>query len=144
MVAAARLAASRGSVVVRSEAGGADGDLLNVACPLQVDGTPIGVVSLQVAQSVEQQRAVTQLLSWGVSWLQALVGCEAVAFTRRMLALLEVTNASVEEPRLDGAAEATATRLAALADCTRVSVGLRGRRGVRVVAISGAGRAVPR
>jgi RND family efflux transporter MFP subunit len=140
MANAARLAAERGATVVRSADGPAQGELLDVACPLVVDGRAVGVVALEIATSSEQQRAVTQLLQWGVSWLQVLVGCETSAFARRMLTLLEVLNAGVEESGLDAAAAATANKLARLLDCTRICVGFGSRKGIRVRAVSGAGR----
>jgi len=137
MAATARLAAARGETVVRIEAASGKGDLLNIACPLPVNGASIGVISLEVAQTADQQRAVTQLLGWGVSWLQVLVDGDTSAFTRRMRALVEVADAAVQERGSDAAAAATASKLAMLVTGTRVSIGLRERGGIRVRAISG-------
>ena len=98
--------------MVRGETGTAEGEVLNVASPLLVDGAPVGVVSLQVAQPADQQRAVTQLLAWGTVWLQALVETESLASRQRLTALRGVLCAG-EQTSTD-AFEETAARLADL------------------------------
>ncbi len=138
MIATARLATARGSTVVRGETGSAEGELLNVASPLLVDGEPVGVVSLQVAQSAGQQRAVTQLLAWGTGWLQALVETESLASRQRFGALRAVLAAG--ERASSEAFQELAARLPDLVGCARASVGARVAGAMRVQAISGAGR----
>ncbi|MCB1742649.1 MAG: efflux RND transporter periplasmic adaptor subunit [Gammaproteobacteria bacterium] len=125
LTAAARQALERSSPVVRGDDDGASGSMAHygIACPLRVDGKLFGVVAVEASGAVEQQRAVMQLLQWGATWLEFLVQREASAVTGRLVSLVEVIAAGLEQPRFEAAATAAATELSRALACSRVSIG---------------------
>jgi RND family efflux transporter MFP subunit len=109
-----------------------------VACPLLVNGSLLGVVTLEMTSRAEaQQRAALQVLKWGAAWLEVIMAHRATTLEGRLSTLVDIIAAAVEPDRLRGAAEALVAELANRTQCQRVSLGmLRGRR-IRLIATSG-------
>jgi multidrug resistance efflux pump len=114
--------------------------MYGIACPLLVDGKVFGVVAVQAHGAVEQQRAVMQLLQWGASWLEFLVQRETSAVTGRLVSLVEVIAAGLEQQHFTAAATSAATELSRALAGSRVAIGFtRGGR-ARVDALSHSAR----
>ena len=109
-----------------------------VACPLLVNGSLLGVVTLEMTSRAEaQQRAALQVLKWGAAWLEVIMAHRATTLEGRLSTLVDIIAATVEPERFRGAAEALVAQLANRTQCQRVSLGmLRGRR-IKLIATSG-------
>lgn len=123
---AARHALQKACPVVRGDGevqAGGEVSIYGIACPLLVDGKLFGVVAVEARGAAEQQRAVMQLLQWGAGWLEFLVQREASAVTGRLVSLVEVIAAGLEQHRFAAAASSAATELARALAASRVSIG---------------------
>ncbi len=135
LLAAAELAMDKSHPVVKVRPNGAK-SALEVACPILVDGQLFGVAAIESESTEAQQRAVMQLLQWGVSWLEFIVQREASAVTNRLMTVLELVATVIEQERFHAAAMAAATELARRLSCERVSFGFLSGRHMRVRALS--------
>ncbi len=135
LLAAAELAVDKSHAVVKVRPNGAK-SALEVACPILVDGQLFGVAAIESESTDTQQRAVMQLLQWGVSWLEFIVQREASAVTSRLMTVLELVATVIEQERFHAAAMAAATELARRLSCERVSFGFLAGRHMRVHALS--------
>jgi hypothetical protein len=124
LLATAELALDKSHAVVKVRPNGAK-SALEVACPILVDGQLFGVAAIESESSDTQQRAVMQLLQWGVSWLEFIVQREASAVTNRLMTVLELVATVIEQERFHAAALAAATELARRLSCECVSFGFR-------------------
>lgn len=113
---------------------GENGARSHVAQPIQADGTVLGAVAVDVEGRAERElKALARDLAWGAGWLEALLrrhmGAGDAAAAARLRRVFDVFSAALEHHGFVPAATATATELASLLDCDRVSLGIqRGRR----------------
>jgi biotin carboxyl carrier protein len=113
---------------------GENGARSHVAQPIHADGRVIGAVAVDVAGCGEREGQVLgRDLAWGAGWLEALLrrhmGAGDAATATRLRRVFDVFSAALEHHGFVPAATATATELASLLDCDRVSLGIqRGRR----------------
>lgn len=113
---------------------GENGARSHVAQPIQADGTVLGAVAVDVEGRAERElRALARDLAWGAGWLEALLrrhmGAGDAAAAARLRRVFDVFSAALEHHGFVPAATATATELASLLDCDRVSLGIqRGKR----------------
>lgn len=115
---------------------GPDGPGLLLAQPLRLAGSDRAAVVLELpARLQSQQKAVTNLLDWGNAWLDFARAQSA----RRDAAeddSLRLVRCVAGQRRFQAAALAALGWLAHRFDCRRVSLGVRDRRGFRLVASS--------
>ena len=112
-----------------------------VACPLMIDGQLIGTVCLEMtARSEAKQRAAMQVLSWGMVWLEQLFTHLNDSVTNRLNIIVETIAKAVVQDQFVGSATAVVNELARQLHCTRVSVGFRQGKEIRVAAISNTAR----
>lgn len=113
---------------------GENGARSHVAQPIQADGTVLGAVAVDLEGRAERElRALARDLAWGAGWLEALLrrhmGAGDAAAAARLRRVFDVFSAALEHHGFVPAATATATELASLLDCDRVSLGIqRGKR----------------
>lgn len=113
---------------------GETGARSHVAQPIQADGAVLGAVAVDVeARGERELKALARDLAWGAGWLEALLrrhmGAGDAATATRLRRVFDVFSAALEHHGFVPAATATATELASLLDCDRVSLGiLRGKR----------------
>lgn len=113
---------------------GENGARSHVAQPIQGDGAVLGAVAVDVEGRGERElKALARDLAWGAGWLEALLRRHAAAgdaaTAARLRRVFDVFSAALEHHGFVPAATATATELASLLECDRVSLGiLRGKR----------------
>lgn len=139
LLSTAELAVDKSQPVVKVRPNGAK-SALEVACPILVEGKLFGVAAIESESNESQQRAVMQLLQWGVSWLEFIVQREASAVTSRLMTVLELVATVIEQEKFHAAAMAAATDLAQRLSCERVSFGFLAGHHMRVRALSHSAR----
>jgi multidrug resistance efflux pump len=108
-----------------------------VACPITVDGRLFGVVSLEMSARAEpKQRAVLQVLTWGISWLELLVRDWSNSAAGRLGIVVETVSRAVAHDAFEAAAIAVVNELARQLACERVAIGFRDGQEMRVTAMS--------
>lgn len=111
------------------------------AMPLLMDGQLLGAVAFEVQRPPDgQQRAVLGMLQLGVAWLEFLLRQHDSQRLDHLERTLAAVASALQSDTLQGAATAMVTTLATDLNCERVSVGLRGRRHCRVIALSHSAR----
>ncbi len=108
------------------------------ALPLHRSGAVYAALAIQLDVKDSQQRSVIRLLTWAERWQRLLLAndtpaAEPAAETPSSLALLEIVLAA---DALEVALLALADQLAARLACERVALGLRGKNGFRLEALS--------
>lgn len=105
------------------------------ALPLRRGGEVYAALAIQLEAKGSQQRSVMKLLTWAERWQRLLLtaGAQSPAATAPRLDLLETVFSN--EP-LPAALMALADQVADQLVCQRVAVGLRGKRGFRLEALS--------
>jgi len=140
LLGVARAALVEGRIVVRASdpPAGSTRCCSEIALPFGPGSRFGGVVAVRIEHTAKstdraRKRAVDQLQS-GAAWLEGLLrGADA---KQRLVTVLEVVATTLDQERLDAAATAVATELAARLDCERVSIGLSRRGQMRVEALS--------
>ena len=140
-IAAAEEAVAGNHGVVRGYSEDTFGEMVSIASPLTLDGTPLGAVAIEfVPQSNADLKSAMRQLQWGAAWLRDhLRREEALEKTARYKMAIEALGTVVtvaENEDIATAARAAATDLATRFGCDRVSIGFRRLRGVAVTAIS--------
>jgi RND family efflux transporter MFP subunit len=111
--------------------------LMNIACPILIDGTLEGVIVVELKTTDEErQRAILQMLQWGTMWLQFTLQQETGATDELPVKVLQVLAASLEHSHFHAAATACATELAVGLQCERVSFGFLQGKAITLQAIS--------
>ena len=128
LLAAAGEASSKRRMVIHQAKTEAGFDA--IACPLVSRDKIIGLVAVELSSRPEaQQRGVTQLLKWGVTWLEMLIEQESKTNQQPLVTVLELVALCLEHHHFQAAATAVATELATRLSCNRVSIGfIRGQR----------------
>jgi hypothetical protein len=133
------------AVVLRRESPALDDGLPQVryhlAYPLQVEGRVHSIIALDIApRSAPQLQTVMRQLQWGSAWLALFFQRQRqtlqTAAQGHTQAILECVATLLEHPRIQAAATAFVTALAARLACDRVSLGFVHRGQVRLRAIS--------
>lgn len=109
--------------------------------PLLLDGSPRGVVALELDNAVARSpRAAMRELEWGTAWLverlRAEKGTTAELHARRVDTALDSLAAALSQERFAAAAQAAVSELAARLGCERVAIGFTDHFQCRVAAIS--------
>ncbi len=113
---------------------GENGTRSHLAQPIQADGAVLGAVAVDVEGRGERElKALARELAWGAGWLEALLrrhmAAGDAATAVRLRRVFDVFSAALEHHGFVPAATATATELASLLECDRVSMAiLRGKR----------------
>ncbi len=111
------------------------------ALPLVIEGRPLGAAAFEVQHAADiHQRAIINMLQLGVSWLRFLIEQSTQHRTEPLEHAVQVIAAMMQPQSLQAAATAMVTTLATLLGCERVTVGLRGRRHCRALALSHSAR----
>ena len=102
---------------------------------------PVGAVVLDLRHRPEPEiQAALRSLHWGVGWLEAQALRDRMLHERQRLSMaaiaLDLVAVANEEHRLEASAMAVANELAVRLKATRVAIGLAGRNGTRLVALS--------
>ena len=135
LTSATRLALEKQSPVVCGAARGSSS--LNIASPLLVNGTYVGIVAVEVdSPNEQQQRGIIQLLQWGSACFEFLVKRESSAGSSSLATVVRIVATALEQDHFLSAATATATELAACLGSDRVSIGFKDQRQTHVKAIS--------
>ena len=115
---------------------------LHVGYPFLGEGdTPVGAVVLDLRPRPETEvQAALRSLHWGIGWLEAQALRDRMLHERQRLSMaavaLDLVAVANEEHRLEASAMAIANELAVRSKATRVAIGLTGRSGTRLVALS--------
>lgn len=125
----------------KGAADGAPGGACQVAWPIEVDGTLLGVVALQAENRDEAgMKALMRQLQWGVSWFEVIhrrTRSRTGRTTRERLArIFDSLAVALERPDFHASATALVTHLATATDCDRVSFGMRRAGHTRLMALS--------
>lgn len=136
-----RVLSAKGGLVTELDQEPGGGATFGIGYPLLVDEILKGSVTIEVASSNEDQlREAMSTLQWGVGWLELLFRRQENAsdgmIRERLEATVDLFATVIAEPRLDGAAVAFATELAARTDSDRVSIGFARDSRVTVRAVS--------
>ena len=112
-----------------------------IAYPIDMSGKIHGVVVLEVKDLPPQKiQAIMQQLHWGAAWLEVMLRrAEAVRSEEaqdRLRKVLDAVAGVVEQQDFRPAAMGFVTGLATTIECDRVSIGFKGRKGIRVAALS--------
>ncbi len=108
-----------------------------VAHPLLLDNQLVGVVAVEITSRAEpQQRAVLQLLQWGLNWLELLLRQKSAMPSASLVTVVELIASSLEHEHFQGAATAVVTEIATRLGCERVSLGFVQGEQVKVRALS--------
>ena len=143
--AAERALRERRGLLLKNKAGSnkqeGDGERYHVAYPLEVDHKIHGVVVLDVASRPESQlQALLRQLHWGSAWIETLVRRQesgtSTQTQKRLITVLDLIAAALEQERFYAAALALVTELATVLSCNRVSVGLVRKNHIVVEAVS--------
>lgn len=142
LLGVARAALEAGEPVVRAndQPIGATRCWSDVAVPFGPGSRFGGAIALRIEHSADRAEAVSRVavdrLQAGAAWLEGMV--RGSSTQHRLVTALELVATTLEHERLDAAATAVATDLAAHLDCQRVSIGLSRRGQMRVEALSNA------
>jgi Barrel-sandwich domain of CusB or HlyD membrane-fusion len=115
---------------------------LHVAYPFLADvDQPVGAVVLDLVPRPEAEiKATLRNLHWGVGWLEAQAVRDRMGRDKQRLAgaaaALDIVAVVNEHDRAEAAAMAVANEMATRLAASRVAVGLNGRRGMRLAALS--------
>lgn len=109
---------------------------LLVAYPLTINGDHFGVVTLNLEASSDQQAIIMQLLDWSRSWLELILGNQAQAPRAGDDGSLVFIHKLLEMDDFEAATTSLVTFLADDLGCERVSLGIQGRDGVAMAALS--------
>lgn len=134
-----RLAKGRNASVVSAllpGAGGEERSGLIVACPLRWEERPLGVIGIRSSAEPAQEKAIVQLLKWGGAWLYLLQLHGGEASPEIPLLDAETVRALLLCEDIDAATTAAATALSQRLGCDRVTIGLPGRKGIRLSGLS--------
>lgn len=112
-----------------------------LALPIEVDGRLHGVVALELAERPEGElQAALQKLHLGLAWVEAWLKRqqreESVNVEERLMAVLDLVAAVLEEERFEPACRSLVTELATRLQCDRVSLGVTKGGSAEVVALS--------
>lgn len=141
MIAAADAMARREVLAVQRPASEAGDPRAVLAYPIIVDGDLLGSVALErIGGDESDQAGIAQLIRLGTAWLEILLRHGAVVSGEHLLQVLEVTALSVEQSAFEAAATAVINHLADRLGCDRVSLGIRTRTGIQVIAVSHSAR----
>lgn len=116
-------------------------DVVNVAQPVRVDGEPVGIVAVEIAnRSKERLAVVMRDLQWGTAWITAAFRNRETQADRsgqaRLQLAIELFAATLGQRSFVEASRTLATELATELDCDRVTVTRRRRKLSRAVALS--------
>ncbi len=95
---------------------------ITVAYPIDISGQPYGTLAISLDVTREQQKAVNQLISWGVSWLELLLDNRGASTTPHDAKFASLF-AGPED--LSTILTTLATMLAQMTNSTRASIGLK-------------------
>jgi RND family efflux transporter MFP subunit len=113
-----------------------------VAYPFLADAdAPVGAVVLDLLpRSESETKTALRELHWGVGWLEAQAMRDRMGREKQRVAgaaaALDIVAVANEYDRADAAAMAVANEMATRLGATRVAVGLTGKRGIRLLALS--------
>lgn len=125
----------------RPDSGNSPRETHQIAYPIEVGGKLHGVVTCGVDEedSGKIQKIMRQL-HWGAAWLEVLLRrnelARGIEATGRLQKVLDLIASAVEHENAQEAAMAVATRLSSALDCDRVSLGVAGRKQIKVEAMS--------
>ena len=124
-VAAEALLGSAGIIQKRQEDGaGESGINDSLAYPIMVQDRVVGTVALRLAvRSEAQQKAVLQLLQWGIVWLESILSEDATPHGERGRVLLELVGRSLQSKPLPLLANELCSSIADEFGCSRVAFG---------------------
>ncbi len=124
----------RQPVLTKSAAGN------HIALPLLVDGALYGVVAISVTRDGSAPGEVIRHLRWGSGWIEVLMrrdqGRSSEKLLDRTSVALDMLATVLEQKGFNAACNALVTELAQKLGCDPVSLGIRRRRNVKVVALS--------
>lgn len=138
-IAQAALTERRSVVLPGAPDGRADATYLGY--PVDIRGSLFGVVVLDMSARGEAdvQTALRQL-QWGSGWLEVLFlrrsGSADTARLERATAALDILACTQDQGRLEAAAMAAASEIAARMSCERVAIGLERKGRIKLVALS--------
>ncbi len=146
-VAERALSERRGVVLRRDEVSGPGQTLSNdaVAWPVQLEGHLHGLVAVELArvqESGQESRLHLMMrgLQWGAAGLEALLARRELlheqATRERLIGILDLSAAMLEQPTFSEAARALVTEMATRFDCDRVSLGYEVKGRIQVEALS--------
>lgn len=112
-----------------------------LALPIEVDGHLHGVIAVEFAATSEKelQEALQKLhlgLAWAESWFLRQLREETLGTEERLMAVLDLLAAALEEDRFEPACRSLVTELATRLQCDRVSLGAVRNGHAEVVALS--------
>lgn len=112
-----------------------------LALPIEIDGRLHGVVAVEVAErgEAELQAALQKLhlgLTWVEAWFRRQQQGETVGTEERLMAVLDLVAAVLEEERFEPACRSLVTELATRLQCDRASIGVVRGGHAEVVALS--------
>lgn len=112
----------------------------DIALPLLVDGALYGVVAIAVAGDGMVPGEVIRHLRWGSGWIEVLLrrdqGGAFAKLQERTGIALDMLATVLEQRGFTAACNALVTEMAQKLDCDPVSIGMRKRRNVKLVALS--------
>ncbi len=128
LFAAAQLAMKEGRGLVQPPPAGTSPYKLRTAYPIQLDGSLVGVVALDVEPgSSRDPRDIMRQLQWSVAWVRDFLRRRQVSTERSMAErttlALDLIAAALEEDTSRSACRVAATELALRLGCERVSFG---------------------
>ena len=129
----------RAGIIQKRQDDGIAGVAINdgVAYPVLVQDQVIGTVALTLTvRSEPQQKAVLQLLQWGIVWLESILAEGAKSRGERAPAILESVGRALQSKPLPLLANELCTGMADDFDCGRVALGLVKGLQVQVIAVS--------
>ena len=112
-----------------------------LALPIEIDGHLHGVVAVEVAErgEAELQAALQKLhlgLAWVANWLRQQQQAETTGTEERLMTVLDLVAAVLEEERFEPACRSLVTELATRLQCDRASLGVVRGGHAEVVALS--------
>lgn len=136
---AAEAILGRAGIIQKPQEDGAAGSGVtdSLAYPLMVHDRVVGTVALRLAvRSEPQQKAVLQLLQWGIVWLETILAEDATARGERGRALLELVGLSLQSKPFPLLANELCSSIADEFGCSRVAFGRVDGLQVHVLALS--------
>jgi multidrug resistance efflux pump len=137
-ITATVLTERRSTVQSNEQYGAGEGHVCDVvACPLLMNGELVAVVAVMMSsRSLPQRHAVTQLLEWGLLWLENLLRQQAAAKQETSEATLKLIAAALCHKALQASVIEVVNRMSEHLKCERVSLGLRRGLSIRIEAVS--------
>ncbi|NNF15274.1 MAG: HlyD family efflux transporter periplasmic adaptor subunit [Gammaproteobacteria bacterium] len=109
-----------------------------VACPIVHNGRVVATVCVALAtRALPQQKAVMQLVEWGVNWFATLLNRESRSARLRAPLLLDLIKATIDKNNLHDMATAAVALLAERTSCKRVSLATSNGAKLNLLAVSG-------